>query len=74
MFHFLFLIIMKVLLNNKELQTEAQNIVELVEQLGLPLQGVAVAVAGKIVKRTEWAATDLTEGCQVTVIKAACGG
>lgn len=65
---------MKVLLNNKELQTEAQSIVELVEQLGLPLQGVAVAVAGKIVKRTDWAATPLSEGCQVTVIKAACGG
>ena len=65
---------MKVLLNNTELQTEAQNIMALVEQLDLPLQGVAVAVAGKIVKRTDWAATALSEGCQITVIKAACGG
>lgn len=65
---------MKVILNGKELQTQAPTLEALVAELQLPAQGVAVAVNNSIVKRTEWANQSLTEGSRITIIKAACGG
>lgn len=65
---------MQVTVNNKEVQTQAHSVDELVTELQLPAQGVAVAVAGKLVKRADWADFTLAEGAKVTIIKAACGG
>ena len=65
---------MRVNVNHKEISTEAQHLDELVAQLGLPAQGVAVAVGNKLVSRTDWAQFQLEEGAQLTIIKAACGG
>lgn len=65
---------MKVILNGKELQTQALTLEALVAELQLPAQGVAVAVNNSIVKRTEWANQPLAEGSRITIIKAACGG
>lgn len=65
---------MQVTVNHKEVQTDANNVEALVAQLGLPAQGVAVAVAGKLVRRADWAAYALAEGAEITIVKAACGG
>ena len=65
---------MKVFVNNKEVDTKAVHLNDLVEELGLPAAGVAVAVNNKMVPRTTWAGFDLQEGAHLTVIKAACGG
>lgn len=65
---------MQVFVNSKAVQTDAGNLSELINQLGLPAVGVAAAVSNKMVPRAEWAECALTEGAQVTVIKAACGG
>lgn len=65
---------MQVLLNNQEVQTQAQNISELLSELGYRAEGVAVAVDNQIVSRSTWSETVLREGCRITVIKAACGG
>lgn len=65
---------MLVNVNHKEITTEAQNLGELVAQLELPSQGVAVAVGNKLVCRVDWDAFQLEEGAQITIIKAACGG
>lgn len=65
---------MKVILNGKELQTQAPTLEALVCELQLPAQGVAVAVDNHIVKRTAWADHALIEGSRITIIKAACGG
>ena len=65
---------MRVYVNNKEITTEAQNLAQLVTQLELPAQGVAVAVGNKLVRRVDWDAYVLDEDAQITIIKAACGG
>ncbi len=65
---------MKVIINNKEHQTEAATLAALADELGLPATGVAVAVGEEMVPRTTWADYALTEGLQLIVIRAASGG
>jgi len=60
--------------NNKPVQTEAQNLAELATELSLPQRGVALAVSNHMVPRANWEATLLEEGANVTIIQAACGG
>lgn len=65
---------MNILINNKAVSTEAKNLAELALELTLPERGVAVALSNKMVPRTEWATTVLTEGANIVIIKAVCGG
>ena len=50
---------MKILINQKEMATDAAHLAALAEELGLPATGVAAAVAGKMVPRTAWADTQM---------------
>ena len=46
---------MKVQVNNKEVEmTPASTLTQLAAQLGLPVQGIAIAVNNKMIPRTEW--------------------
>lgn len=65
---------MQVFVNNKEVDTQATTLSTLIEQLGMPAQGVAAAVDNEMVPRTQWADFPLATGAKVTIIKAACGG
>ena len=65
---------MQINVNNKPITTEALNLGSLAKELSLPEKGVAVAVNNKMVPRTLWEQTPLSEGASVIVIKAACGG
>lgn len=65
---------MKVLINNKEVETEAVTLLQLTNELSLPAQGVAVAVDNRMVPRAEWTDYALYEGISIVIIKAACGG
>lgn len=65
---------MKIQVNNKETETEAKNLAELAKEMALPEKGVAMAKDNKMVPRAEWENTLLTEGANVVIIKAACGG
>ena len=65
---------MKLTVNNKAVETQAANLQQPADELALPAQGVAMAVNNRMVPRTEWASFPLTEGAQVVIIKAACGG
>lgn len=48
---------MKVLINNKEVETEASTLSQLTNELSLPAQGIAVAVNNRMVPRMEWTIT-----------------
>ncbi len=50
------------------------TVASLVEQLSAPARGVAVAVDGEVVPRTDWADTALPEGAHVEVVAAIQGG
>lgn len=65
---------MKVNVNGKETLTSAHTVAELIGELNIPGNGVAVGLGGKIVRRTEWDTQVLSEGAEVVIIKAACGG
>ena len=66
--------IMQIYVNNKPVSTEAGSLGALAVELSLPEKGVAVAVEGKMVPRTQWEQTPLSEGAHIVIIKAACGG
>lgn len=65
---------MNIKINGKQTATLAANLGQLVEELSLPSQGVAIAISGKMIPRTDWEATPLEEGADLFIIKAACGG
>lgn len=66
---------MKVQVNNKEVEMiPASTLTQLVTQLELPVQGIAIAVNNKMIPRTEWEKFPLQENDNLVIIKAACGG
>lgn len=65
---------MKITVNDKEVELSGSTVSDLVKQLGVPSNGVAVAVGMDIVPREEWESRALTEGCKVMIIRAASGG
>lgn len=65
---------MKVTINNKETEIQAKTIRELAQELDLPATGVAVAISNEMVPRDEWENTIITEGADIVIIKAFCGG
>ncbi len=65
---------MNIKVNDKSVSTSASTVKQLVAELSLPESGVAVALDNKMVPRTRWETTSLSEGDNVIIIKAACGG
>ena len=66
---------MKIKVNNKEVETTAAvKINQLITQLELPNQGIAVAVNNQMITRDKWDHLSLQENDNVVIIKAACGG
>lgn len=65
---------MQVFVNQKEVQTIAENLSSLLSQLNLPQVGIAAAVNNKMIPRTDWDTCVLHNGAQITIIKAVCGG
>lgn len=65
---------MQINVNNKPLSTNATSLAKLAAELALPEKGVAVAIGNKMVPRSLWDETALSEDMHITIIKAACGG
>ena len=65
---------MEIAINGKKTETSARSIQELAEELSLPERGVAIAIAQRMIPRSEWATTTLQENNSIVIIKAACGG
>lgn len=65
---------MQVFINNQPTQTQANTLQQLAIELVLPAKGVAVAISNRMIPRSEWEQTSLTEGANIVIIKAACGG
>ena len=65
---------MKISVNNKEVETGANYLLQLSQQLELPQTGIAVAVNNHMVPRSEWEHFVLHEEDELIIIKAVCGG
>ena len=62
------------ILVNGEPRDGAATVGELLSALGVGGRGVAVAVDGEVVPRSEWASRRLTDGARVEVVNAVQGG
>ena len=65
---------MKIKINNKEVETAAKTVAELAAEQKLPEKGVAIAISNNMVPRTEWNNRLLNEGDDIVILKASCGG
>lgn len=66
---------MEVFINHSPVETDAATtLAELLMQEGIATDGIAVAIANKVVPRSEWPTTRLQAGTKITVIRAVCGG
>ncbi len=66
---------MEVTINDKRQQiTDNETVATVIGSIYRDSRGIAVAINGKIVKKTEWNARCLNEGDDVVIIKAAYGG
>lgn len=65
---------MKITVNNKEVTTGCQNLLELSQELNFPLSGIALAVNNRIIPRAQWEHYILNEHDDLIIIKAVCGG
>ena len=65
---------MKVKINNREIECQAETLSQLITELNLPDKGMAVAVGKRMVPRAEWTERILNEGDDILIIKAVCGG
>ena len=70
---------MKLIVNGEPRDHEATDIaalfaIEAEEQALAGPQGVAIALNGRVVRKTEWAATLLAEGDRIEIVRAMQGG
>ena len=65
---------MKVIVNDEEMQVDDQSTVtSLLERLGIPDKGIAVAVDWAVLPRSDWHRT-LSDGARLEVVTAVQGG
>lgn len=66
---------MQIQVNGEAREVEAgATVAELLDSLGLDVSGLAVAVNMDIVRRGEYAATKLSDGDEVEIVRAVGGG
>lgn len=65
---------MKIRINNKETDVQAESLLDLAKEQSLPERGVAVAVNNRMIPRTDWQQTTLKDDDNIVIIKAVCGG
>ncbi len=66
---------MKISINKEEMTVSGPvTLAQLLTERGVTGPGIAVAIDGKVVRRADWAVTPLSDGMEITVISAVCGG
>ena len=62
--------------NGRERELSASRVEELLHELGCPAerQGVAVALNGTVVPRSEWPSRPLRDGDEIEIVGAVQGG
>jgi sulfur carrier protein len=60
--------------NGEERVLEPMAVHELLEELSIDPRGIAVALNGEIVRRSEWSRTIVRDSDSVEIVTAAAGG
>jgi sulfur carrier protein len=65
---------MKIIVNDDDVEVDDQlTVAALLERLGIPEKGIAVAVDATVLPRSQWHTT-LTDGAKLEVVTAVQGG
>jgi len=51
-----------------------ETVQNLIDRLAIESRGIAVALDGEIVRRSEWSATIINDGSSIEIVTAAAGG
>lgn len=66
---------MKIFINDSEFSCpEQSSLKDVLENNGIPLVNIAVAVNNTVISKVQWEHTPLTDGSRITIIKAVQGG
>ncbi|CAB4857916.1 unannotated protein [freshwater metagenome] len=60
--------------NGSSVSSLATSVADFVEERSLPRVGVAVAINGSVIPRSEWAVTALLHADVIEIVTAAAGG
>ena len=63
-----------ILVNGEPHDAEGLSVQALVERMVREPRGIAVALDGEIVRRSEWPSTIVHEGARIEIVTAAAGG
>jgi len=64
----------EIALNGSWVTSSAISVAEFVNERSLPQVGVAVAVNGSLIPKSEWVATALRSSDRIEIVTAAAGG
>lgn len=66
---------MKIKLNGEDLELhDGATVADICTKLGIDNKGIAFAIDSEVVVRDDWEESKLTDGVEVMMIRAACGG
>lgn len=60
--------------NGEDQPFVTESVEELLQSLSIEPRGVAVAIDGDIVRRSEWSGTLITDGSAIEIVTAVAGG
>jgi sulfur carrier protein len=52
----------------------SETVEEMIRRLSIEPRGVAVAIDGDVVSRSEWRTTPIEDGCTIEIVTAVAGG
>ena len=64
----------EVALNGEWVSSSAMNVADFVIERSLPQAGVAVAINGSVVPKSQWSSTSLCSSDRIEIVTAAAGG
>ena len=60
--------------NGDDKEFVAETVEEMLQRLAIEPRGVAVAIDGDVVRRSEWTHTRIQDGCAIEIVTAVAGG
>ncbi len=60
--------------NGVDREFVSESVAEMLRRLDIESRGVAVAIDGDIVRRSEWPDTRIQDGCAIEIVTAVAGG
>lgn len=60
--------------NGEDQEFVAETVAALVQRLSIEPRGIAVAIDGDVVRRSEWSTTSIEDGSRIEIVTAVAGG